>query len=233
MMLKQMNDVFTDIDQTGGIFTGLNNYAVPWQAENISHWLDIAYHIEHSGEKLISPLVLSALKHADAETATSTVLDRLARTVYTIYHDKWAKEYATLTAEYNPIENYDMVEQMSNDNRNTTKSGSSNITGTGETNTTQSGTLTNNIYGFNSSESSPSDTTTNSSTIANSSESSGTETTSETIADTHSYTLRRSGNIGVTTSQQMLQSERDLWQWSYFEDIIFPDIDKWLTLAIY
>ena len=46
-------------------------------------------------------------------------------------------------------------------------------------------------------------------------------------------TLRRSGNIGVTTSQQMIQSERDLWLWNFFQDVVFKDISKVLTLSIY
>ena len=46
-------------------------------------------------------------------------------------------------------------------------------------------------------------------------------------------TLTRSGNIGVTTSQQMIQSERDLWLWNFFQDVVFKDISKVLTLSIY
>jgi len=45
--------------------------------------------------------------------------------------------------------------------------------------------------------------------------------------------LRRSGNIGVTTSQQMITSERELWLWHYFQDVVFKDISKALTLSIY
>ncbi len=63
----------------------------------------------------------------------------------------------------------------------------------------------------------------------------GTQTMIDGGADsqTRNYTLTRSGNIGVTTSQQMIQSERELWLWHYFLDIVFPDVDKILTLSIY
>lgn len=44
--------------------------------------------------------------------------------------------------------------------------------------------------------------------------------------------LTRSGNIGVTTSQQMLTSEIELRQWNYFNGV-FNDIDTLLTLSIY
>ena len=48
-----------------------------------------------------------------------------------------------------------------------------------------------------------------------------------------SRTLTRSGNIGVTTTQQMIQAQRELLLWDYFYKIVFPDIDKLLTLCIY
>ena len=44
--------------------------------------------------------------------------------------------------------------------------------------------------------------------------------------------LKRSGNIGVTTTQQMLQQERELWDWNYY-NTVFKDIDNLLTLMIY
>lgn len=44
--------------------------------------------------------------------------------------------------------------------------------------------------------------------------------------------LTRSGNIGVTTSQQMAQSEIELRKWLYYESV-FNDIDNVLTLSIY
>ena len=44
--------------------------------------------------------------------------------------------------------------------------------------------------------------------------------------------LTRSGNIGVTTSQMMLQSEIELRKWLYYQNV-FNDIDTILTLSIY
>lgn len=49
---------------------------------------------------------------------------------------------------------------------------------------------------------------------------------------TYNTTLKRSGNVGVTTSQQMAQSEIELWKWLYFEEV-FKDLDKILTLDTY
>ena len=63
----------------------------------------------------------------------------------------------------------------------------------------------------------------------------GTQTLANSGKDTKEgeHTLTRYGNIGVTTSQQMLQSEIDLWQWNYFKNVIFPNIDGVLTLDLY
>lgn len=51
--------------------------------------------------------------------------------------------------------------------------------------------------------------------------------------ETEERTLTRSGNIGVTTSQQMIQSERELYLWNFFYNVVFPDVDKVLTIATY
>ena len=63
----------------------------------------------------------------------------------------------------------------------------------------------------------------------------GTQTQAESGMDTQTrnYTLRRHGNIGVTTSQQMLESERNVWLWNFFRDIVFPDVDRVLSIPIY
>ena len=65
-----------------------------------------------------------------------------------------------------------------------------------------------------------------------------TDTVTHNTADTTDQTrdiereLTRSGNIGVTTSQQMLQSEIELRKWLYYQSV-FNDIDTILTLSIY
>lgn len=59
-----------------------------------------------------------------------------------------------------------------------------------------------------------------------------TETGSESTEGKETHTLKRSGNIGVTTSQQMIQSERELWNWNFLESV-FEDIDRELTCNIW
>lgn len=57
-------------------------------------------------------------------------------------------------------------------------------------------------------------------------------TDSENTTGDSTRTLNRHGNIGVTTSQQMIESEIELRKHNFFE-IVFKDIDNYLTLAVY
>lgn len=82
------------------------------------------------------------------------------------------------------------------------------------------------------------DTNTQSGTITDVGSGSDTDINSGTITDNgtsssnSSRTLTRSGNIGVTTSQQMIQSERELWDWEFFETV-YKDIDEMITIQSY
>jgi len=57
-------------------------------------------------------------------------------------------------------------------------------------------------------------------------------TDSHNITKTIDRSLTRSGNIGVTTTQQMIESEREVAMFNFFETV-FADIDKYLALKIY
>ena len=50
--------------------------------------------------------------------------------------------------------------------------------------------------------------------------------------ETGTRELERSGNIGVTTTQQMLESEVALWQWEFFIQV-FKDVDDVLAIPVY
>lgn len=50
--------------------------------------------------------------------------------------------------------------------------------------------------------------------------------------DSTTRTLTRSGNIGVTTSVQMLEQERNFWVWSYIR-VIIEDVADFLTIGVY
>ena len=347
---KRLNDVFPDWLSGGGIFAVLQSLPVPWRDENISAALDLEYHGNVSGEKIVSPLVE---KIRSGGTLTVSEKTMLALSILALYGVNWGKQWETLVFEYNPIENYSLVEQMTDDEtvteygKSTTRTDNLTHRKTGtetsdvdETDTrtdnlthrktgtetsdvdetdTRTDNLThgktgtetrtdnlsdtttpnlttttsNGVYGFNSVSDVPADTQsqtatgtntethtgteqrqynltdtdtgtqttvkdgtnettynttdtdtgtqtmvrdgTNETTFNTTDTDTGTQTTLDGGSDTHTrnYTLTRSGNIGVTTSQQMIESERSLWVWNFFRNVVFPDIDRVLTIQVY
>ena len=59
------------------------------------------------------------------------------------------------------------------------------------------------------------------------------ETVTSSGSKSETRTLTRSGNIGVTTTAQMLEGERDLWKWNFIRDVVYRDLDSILTLSTY
>lgn len=274
------------------IFTILNTMGVPWADLNITQELYIDYMCNISGEKIISNLLE---KVVDGDTITQGELTVIMRLVYSMYGDKWNRLWNALQLEYNPVYNYNMVENMTDDTteynhgKTTTRTNDTSYTKEGtdtETTTdyteettndlahTKTGTETtdpgssktenNSVYGFNSADAVPvagkettftgEDTTTYDLTDADTGTSTKvvngavtteydteekntgtiTDVDSGTDTQTRNYELTRVGNIGVTTTQQMLESEISLRQLhDYFRSIVYPDLDRVLTIEIY
>lgn len=226
------------------IFYALQEFDVPWKSLNVNINLDSDYCICHSGKKITSPLVDFFI---DSETGKidSTSMAMLANVIYTKYGVKWNRQWETMFFEYNPISNYDMIEVMEDDETvheyghrlNTTRTGNNSNTVEGEF--SNDSDTENKKAGFNSSDyqkdtqnvTQNSGTQSTTETGTNSESGSNTESGSDT--DTRNYTLTRSGNIGVTTSQQMIESERQLWMWNFFDSVVYPDIDRVLTINMY
>ena len=116
------------------------------------------------------------------------------------------------SSEYSPLEK----EEQTTGNE-TTNTGTQTLASTGSDTETNTGTQET----INSGK----DTDTNT----------GSDTTQRNKAgmNIRNYTLKRKGNIGVTTSQDMIKSERELWMWDFFHTVVFPDIDRIITLPYY
>lgn len=198
----KVKEAFTPL--TEGIFTYLQRFDVPWKDLNIEYSLNVLY-ITHSGEKTLSTLydlLVGPIGPRDV------MLEELARTLYTLFSNKWARQYATMGYDYDPISNYDSYERM------TPKGKIKNDTETGSE-------LHNSIYGYNSEVA----------TDADSANDTGESHNTQSFENYYVETEKR-GNIGVTTSQQMLMSEIELWRWKFFEEV-FNDLDSYLTIPIY
>ena len=103
----------------------------------------------------------------------------------------------------------------------------------GITTTENDGTVTTTKEGTVTTENENVGTTENDGTVTT--EQTGTQELEDSGKDTTEieHTLTRYGNIGVTTTQQMLQSEIALWEWNFFKTVVFPNIDGVLTIALY
>ena len=260
--MQKLNEAFSNWKTGGGIFSALQALPVPWQSEAIAQSLDFIYHGNRSGGKFVSPMVH---EFSDDDPLSSQDKAAIAQSALSVFGVSWRKIYATMSEQYDPIENYSMTETLTNDV--TTDEHGHVVTRTDDLSHSKTGTETdtpditeettpdletgtdNSIYGFNSTDPVPTGEQTTKQTGTNTLKRTGTnekeyDTTdidegTQTIENsgrdvhTRNYTLRRSGNVGVTTSQQMLESERKLWLWSFFYDVVFPDLDRVLTLSIY
>lgn len=226
-----LNDVYPEWI-TKGIFSYLNALEVPWKNDITGNELDINYHGSRSGHKIIGSLIENFLENNVVSDENKITI---AQAIYTMYIKNWNALYKTLSLEYNPIENYSMVETENiQDSHNGKIESNSTDTNTNTENTVVNDIANNQLWGFNSTDSVNSDkqigdTTRN---VDGSVNSTHKNTDTETKDITSDRTLKRSGNIGVTTSQQMIESERQLWLWNFFESV-FSDIDKILVLKIY
>lgn len=115
-----------------------------------------------------------------------------------------------LAIEYAPLENYDRHEDWTD---TLDSDGTSRTTGTNDTST--SGTVQTDVSAYDSSGYQPKEKVTTSETVDNDT----TENNTSTLDNTGRHTGRVHGNIGVTTSQQMLESELDLGYWNIYSRI--------------
>lgn len=124
--------------------------------------------------------------------------------------DTFKRWVDALAIEYAPLENYDRHENWTD---TLDSDGTSRTTGTNDTST--SGTVTTDVSAYDSSTYQPKDKVTTSETIDNDT----TENNTSTLDNTGMHAGRIHGNIGVTTSQQMLEAELDLGYWNIYSRI--------------
>lgn len=235
---------------------------VPWFGQAESRTLDREYLYNHSGGKFCAPIVKELLRrggdYADDDGKLSdTSIEIIARILVTKYRPNWQRLWDTNVASYSPIHNYDMYEErdlattedetattdgtLARSGTESTQYGRVETVGHGRTNEQMSYK-----YGINTdtSDPKPSDKVTNTEGGTTTTTLSGTDTDTRNLTDTTDETrtkdndgteheeIHRYGNIGVTTTQKLLQEERQLWLWNYF-DQIFSDLDKELALAFH
>ena len=158
--------------------------------------------------------------------------------------ENWAKLAEIYKLQYDPIENYDRNEEW--DDTGTVGNTSSTTTSNNysETQDTTGSTkpqvqVQENVWGFNSATNVPksnqitsgSTDTTGKNTATGTSSGEGSNNTTETRALNRKGRVH--GNIGVTTSQQMIESEIALWDKFNIYDFITQAFRKRFCLLIY
>lgn len=197
-----------------------------------SLWINYLYN--HSGNKEESCLLSNYVFINDNS------LDILNNIVKNIYLDKWNKLYNVLNSEYNPIENYNRVENttINNTGNETTNENINNsevLTGGHTNNNTNENT--HKVSAFNDENFSNDSNDINNSTdefIYNNETktNTGTNTSSKNNTGTNETHSTISGNIGVTTTQQMIVSEIELRKYNLVNEF-YSDLDNLLTIGIY
>lgn len=253
-----LRDVFSGWNTGNGIFDALATVAdMPWKdAETVdSTVLDVAYFGNHSGGKFCAPLVKMLLN--DDGEVPAAARTTIAKIIISKYLINWNHLWETNVAVYSPIHNYDMHEERdleTNEDNIETLDQDSYHTGTdtlqhGMVETTQHGmsdTIVTSRYGLNTVAGSvqPSDQEVDqqggTTVVTDSGSDIDTKnlqdsTDARTVEDnngTEHEEIHRYGNIGVTTTQKLLQEERELWIWNFFEEV-FRDLDKELALAFH
>jgi len=174
---------------------------------------DVLY-LTRTGNKELSPYALNLYNFSTINSVLTNVdevdvlklinsISLLYENVTNTFYDKWNAIYNSLKSEYNPIHNYDMSEEEKVGSKISTSSD------------VKVGT-----YGFNSSTSVP-QSDNNSSTV------------SEGNKEDNVRELTRKGNIGVTSSQNLIEQEIDLRTKHKMLEIIFEDLDSLLFSDVY
>lgn len=136
--------------------------------------------------------------------------------------DSWQKLWNTTQLEYNPIENYDRQEEWT-DNNKTNSTVQSTDTGTGKNHSTD----VNKAAGFDSGNLVTSGQSENDSTNESTQTGNSTGNSNEELK----HSGRVHGNIGVTTSQQMIEEERRVADWNMYDYLIDKFKQQFLLLV--
>ena len=187
-----------------------NQTNLVWLTDAYAYELDKSYYLVHSGQKWISKQFEDFIEYKEKGYIVN-FLPELAKIIQSKFELSWNKIYDAITTAYKPLENYDMEQKETPDVTNTKT-------------IKQSITTENDAYGFNSGSAVPTNQSTTSGLVTDN---------EEKNKETGSRTLTRHGNIGVTTSQQMLIAELDLRSQYNFENQLFDDVDSILCLLTY
>ena len=205
--MSRLIDHFISWETGGGIFSGM--VGMPWNDSESGIdplMMDIEYFGNRSGLKQSSPLVEKMTAWPDDHEITDVEKTRLQAIIKQKFLNSWQRVYDALLVEYKPLDNYDMTEITTPGVKKTIK-------------VKNDQKAEGSVYAFNST------------TPVKVSVNEGTGEANNNYSE-ESYTgfdtLKRSGNIGVVTSAQMLAGELEVRKNTFLE-IVYRDTDTILT----
>lgn len=223
------------ITENKGIFEFF--VTAPWYDIVPSDSLNIEYFINRSYPKLCAPIVRRFADMHDGKLLDED-RERIAKIFYDRNKDSLTRLWDAITAEYDPINNYDMRETTS---RTVTTSDNTDMKTESKTEDKVDDSFTEDSRtytpGFNSV--SPNDDCLSTKSYDGSVRHTSDLTTGDTDSnirkdgiEIEGGSTRRFGNIGVTTNQKLITEEIMLRRKSFFDEV-FSRLDDYLTLPIY
>lgn len=217
--LYTYDDLSNDLGLIYYMLTAVNgesNPQFPLIIDVLNPIMDYDYFVNHSATKRVSAFVKKLIKQAELQfTDHADIINYinggLSYIIYNRFGVKWKKLFDALNENYKPLENYSM-KQVRTPDITKENTGSLSIESSAKTG----------IFGMNGTTAK--DSGINSGKQDNTSGNTETETGTETI--------ERSGNIGVTSSQQMLEQEFEVRKHDLC-NLIYNDIDSIMCLKIY
>jgi len=222
------------------------------------HALDFEYMYNRSGLKTVSPMLeqmaAGYIMDDNSDIVHDTMHNRrvtwdymvtdvdqniITFVIKTKYLDKWTKLADTLNQDYDMIKPYDMeIDDTASDELKSNQLDETTTHDEGKTSQEQNSSRSGNEnrYGFNSTDAVP----TNTDTVTTDTDGSGTTSNDGTRNSKSDYertnetvrTIKRKGNIGNQSAQELIQKQRDMLMYQIF-DTIYADLDDILTRSFY
>ena len=206
--------------------------------------------ITDDADKVSSPFVPDksdliayiCMQYAELELvyADPVIMKQMIKIWSEVHNPTWCALYNTMLYAYNPIWNKDgLYTETRNlkgtDYRTANLAETDNYTVTSMA-TTHTGSVTHNVTGFDTNslqpESSDVPNTTDSTSGSTSNTKGTTGTDKHDTTDTGTLTRREVGNIGVTTTQRMIEEQRELVRFNLYETIA-EDFKEQFLVMIY
>lgn len=253
----KMNELYDNIPAASrNLFSLINQYVLgnlwttgspaPMSAQELTSLSNNLWALIWNRDESVNTSMWRTLYNVDVDNISAGNVQALVAMEFIAYKDKWTKLWNNIFKQsYNPIWNVDGEEstirtyEYGKKNTETKDFTIEHGRDSTDTETVTDNITDNDVYGFNSSSPVGASKSTNNGereTVysgADTDTHSGTDSFQESGVDTERITNTRGGNIGVTSTQNMLEQEMALREKFNYFAIITKDIIRELTMNVY